>query len=83
VTLDELLGACYTEIVIRGAPAGTASFSTIGAPTALRQAIVDDPAFAAEARARLETLRQIPEERCFVSARHRRYLEAALGQART
>jgi hypothetical protein len=32
----------------------------------------------ARAERRLAELREIPAERCFISAQHRRYLEAAL-----
>jgi hypothetical protein len=75
MTLDEHLGALYRERVIVGVDGGAA--------TALTAALAADDELAAQARARLEELKQIAEQRCFVSAQHRRYLEAALAQEPT
>jgi organic hydroperoxide reductase OsmC/OhrA len=74
MTLDEHLGALYRERVILGRDGGAAA--------ALAAALAADTELAAQARTRLEELRQIAEQRCFVSAQHRRSLEAALGQER-
>lgn len=53
-----------------------------GAVNALKAALVE-PAMRQAAEQRLEALRQVPAERCFVSARHREFLEAALAAAAT
>jgi hypothetical protein len=68
--LDEHLGAIYRERVIRGGDQR--------APAALAAALAADPEMRARAERRLAELREIPAERCFISAQHRRYLEAAL-----
>jgi hypothetical protein len=72
MTLDQYLGAIYRERVISGGADGDS------AARALREALADDPILNAEAMARLETLRLLPEQRCFVSAQHRKAIEEAL-----
>jgi hypothetical protein len=72
VSLEEHLGALYRERVIRGGDGG--------AMPALAAALADQ-ALRAAAAARLAELRQMAEGKCFVSAQHKAYLEAALAAA--
>jgi len=69
--LDRHLAAIYAERVLRRAGAR-------GAQAALAAALAAAPALRQAAEARLQTLREIPAQRCFVSARKRAFLEAAL-----
>jgi hypothetical protein len=68
--LEQELGAVYREQVIEGVDRG--------AQTRLGRALALDPGKREQAEARLAELRQIPSERCFIAAQHRRFLEAAL-----
>ena len=70
MTLAEHLGALYRERVIRGGDGGAAA--------ALSAALAQDPKLRERAERRLAELTAVPAERCFISAQHRRYLEAAL-----
>jgi hypothetical protein len=72
VRLEEHLGAIYRERVVLGGDAST------GASAALAATLAADPAMRAAAESRLAELRDLPADRCFISAQHRRYLEAAL-----
>ncbi|MGO8915763.1 MAG: hypothetical protein ACLQJR_07640 [Stellaceae bacterium] len=72
--LDRHLAAIYGERVLRRAAAR-------GAQAALAAALTADGALRRAAEARLAALQEIPEQRCFVSARHREFLEAALALA--
>lgn len=65
------LAAAYAERVLTRPGAR-------GAQRALTAALAADHALRRAAEARLATLREIPAQRCFVSARHAECLEAAL-----
>jgi hypothetical protein len=68
--LERHLGDVYRDRVILGVDRG--------AQAGLDRALAVDPHLRGQAEARLAELRQVPEERCFISAHHRRFLEAAL-----
>jgi hypothetical protein len=70
VTLEEHLSALYRERVIGGGAGGAAA--------ALAAALAADPVLRERAARRLAELGAVPAERCFISAQHRRSLEAAL-----
>lgn len=69
--LNQHLAAIYAERVLRRAKAR-------GAQAALAAALGEDAALRQAAEARLQALQEIPEQRCFVSARQRNFLAAAL-----
>ncbi len=69
--LNQHLAAIYAERVLRRAAAR-------GAQAALAAALGEDAALRQAAEARLQALQEIPEQRCFVSARQRDFLAAAL-----
>lgn len=69
--LGRHLAAIYAERVLHRAGAR-------GAQAALAAALNADPTLRAAAEARLKALTEIPAQRCFVSARQRAFLEAAL-----
>lgn len=72
MTLDDYLGRYYRAAVLTVE-------ATSPVVDGLKKALADDPALAAQARARLSEVREIDEQRCFVSKQHRDCLSAALG----
>lgn len=71
-SLDDYAGAYYALAVIK-------QVSTADLMEEFRAAMKYDQALKAEAEARLKALSEVDELRCFVSARHREFLSAALG----
>lgn len=69
--LNHHLAAIYAERVLQRTAAHSAQ-------AALAAALAEDAALRQAAEARLQALQQIPEQRCFVSARQRDFLAAAL-----
>ncbi len=71
MTLDEHLGRWYGATVLKSSP-------TQPLIDELKAEMESDPLLAKAAADRLAELIQIDEQRCFVSARHRELLRAAL-----
>jgi hypothetical protein len=71
MTLDQHLTQCYAERVMH-------ERTYRGAFDVLKTDIGSDPALKAEAEAKLAVLKQIPDQRCFISKTHRAILMDAL-----